>query len=221
MKKILKITLVLFIIILIKLIITFTINEILISNYNNGIYKDNLIPILKKLNTNEPYIVYYNEANLKYNEKNYQEALDGYDKSLTKNPPKSKVCNIRINKTLTLIKLIDSKDKQTILKKLEEARNNLYEDGCANPNDDSGKSKEAEELEEEIKEMEEELQNNSSSSSSNQNQQEENNEEETEEEQNLEKELEEIRRNATNNRNQELEGLQNSNDFSYYSGKRW
>lgn len=220
MKKVLKITLIIFIIILIKLITTFTINEILISNYNNGINKDELIPILKKLNTNEPYIVYYNEANIKYNEKNYQEALEGYDKSLSKNPPQKKICSIRINKTLTLIKLIDSTDKQTVLKKLEEARNNLYEDGCANPNDDSGKSKEAEELEEVIREMEEELNNNNSSSTSG-NEQEETEEEENEEEQNLEQELEEIRRNATNNRNQELDGLQNSNDFSYYSGKRW
>lgn len=220
MKKVLKITLVIFIIILIKLIITFTINEILISNYNNGINKEELIPILKKLNTNEPYIVYYNEANIKYNEKNYQESLEGYNKSLSKNPPQKKICNIRINKTLTLIKLIDSNDKQTVLEKLEEARNNLYEDGCANPNDNSGKSMEAEELEEKIKEMEEELNNNNNSSTAN-NQQEEKNEEETEEEQNLEKELEEIRKNATTNRNQELDDLQNSNDFSYYSGKRW
>lgn len=220
MKKILKITLIIFLIILVKLITTFTINEILISNYNNGINKEELIPILKKLNTNEPYIIYYNEANLKYSEKNYQEALEGYDKSLSKNPPKKRICNIRINKTLTLIKLIDSNDKQGILEKLEEARNNLYEDNCANPNDNSGESMEAEELEEIIKEMEEEIKNNNSSSS-NQNQQEENNEEEIEEEQNLEKELEEIRRNASSNRNQELEGLQNSNDFSYYSGKRW
>ena len=84
MKKILKITLIKLLLILIKLILSFSINEIIIRNYNNSIYNSTLIKSLYILNITEPYIAYYNEGNILYKKENYKEALNKYNKALKK-----------------------------------------------------------------------------------------------------------------------------------------
>ena len=70
MKKIIRIIYIILILILIKLIISFTLNEIYISKYEKGIYKENLVKILEILNYPESYIAHYNHGNYYYqNEK--------------------------------------------------------------------------------------------------------------------------------------------------------
>lgn len=223
MKKTLKITLIFFSLIFIKLIFTYILNEYVILNYNKGNYKENLIEILKILNTNEPYIVYYNEGNLNYKQKEYEKAIENYDKALNKNPKSSRICDIRINQTLSMIKLINSQKQSEKLDLLKQARENLYEDGCANENDNNGKSENAEQLEEEIKDLEEKIKNGESQSNGNGNNDPNNTEEEIDdtEDSDIEQQLEEIEKQANANRQSDLDSLQESGDYHYYSGKRW
>lgn len=222
MKKILKITLFIFLLIFSKLLFTYLTNEYIIFNYNKGNYKNNLIKVLKFINTNEPYIVFYNEGNIYYKTGKYEEANKNYDIALSKNPSKKRICDIRINKTLTMIKLIKSNNKDKILQDLKKSRENLYKDNCANEEDDNGKSKDAEELENEIKKMEEKLNNNTEDESNNDDNSNTNEEEiSSEETDDIEQELEEIERNANKERQSDLGSLQESGNYQYYSGKRW
>ena len=64
MKKWLKGLLGVLMIILVKLIMAFMVNEIIIYNYNNNIYNLNLVKSLYFLNFSQSYIAYYNDGNL-------------------------------------------------------------------------------------------------------------------------------------------------------------
>lgn len=217
MKKLLKIGIIFLFLILIKLLLSFTLNKILIKEYNRGNYKKDYVKVLKLLNTNERYIVYYNEGNILYQEEKYDEAINNYKKALEKNPPKKKACDIRINLSITYIQNIKSTNKQVILEELKNARENLYNDHCADPEDNSGRSKEAESLEEIIKEMEEELESNSGNQNGNSTSE----EEEEDDDQSLEEELQEINKDAKASRETQLEDYKNLGNYQYYSGKSW
>lgn len=157
MKKILKMLLIICIIILIKLLLSFSINEIIILNYNNKIYNSILVKTLYIFNFNESYIAYYNEGNILYQKKKYDKAIKNYYKSIEKKPPQKKICDIRINLSLSMIKNISSTDYKTIYDQLEEAKGNLYKNNCANAINNKGYSQDAEKFEEEIKKMQNEL----------------------------------------------------------------
>ena len=217
MKKIGKILLVVLLIILLKLLFTFTINQIVIQDYYNQKMDKELIHILKKTNINEPYIVYYNEGNIYFQEKNYKKALQSYEKAIEKNPPIKRKCDIRINMSITLLENIKTTKKDELLKKLQEARENLYLDHCADEEDNSGESEEAESLEEEIKQLEKELEENNNSQESSKN----NEEEETEEEKSIKKELQEINKDANASRQSDLQEYENLGNYQYYSGRNW
>lgn len=209
--------------ILFKLIFTFTTNEIIISKYNNGEYKTGLINYLYFINYPESYIVYYNHGNLLYKDKEYNNAIQKYETSLEKNPPQSKVCDIRINLSLAMVAAIDESNPEEALKILKKARETLYEDNCANEQDNSGESETAEKLEEEIKELEKKTSGEDSGeeeqkdpSNPNQEQKEENNKEKE-----IEKELENIQRDANNKRQESIEREDNFKEYEYNNGKRW
>ena len=224
MKNALKVTLVLFLLILIKLILSFTLNAIVIFHYNRGSYQKNLISVLKMINTNEPYIVYYNEGNIFYREKEYDKAISNYEISLKKNPPKSRVCDIRINMTLAMIENINFKGADyEILNALTKARENLYNEHCADKNDATGESKEAEELEDAIRDLEDEIENPSKSSSGDKDDEEEekDSDEETKEEKDIEKQLEQINKEAQASRGKDMEQSKNIGNYQYYDGKSW
>lgn len=114
MKKIIKTILIILIIILTKLIFSYTVNEILIWNYKNKNYNSILIKTLYILNFNQPYIKYYNDGNILYKKEKYNEAIRKYNQAINKKPPKNKICDIRINLSLAMIK----KEIQPILKPL-------------------------------------------------------------------------------------------------------
>lgn len=219
MKKTLKITLIFLIIIFSKLLITYIMNEYIIINYNKGQFKDNIIKILKVFNTNEPYIVYYNEGNIFYQKGDYEEAINNYDIAINKHPKKNRICDIRINKTLAMIKLINYDTKEEVLKSLKEARENLYNDNCAHEEDDNGDSQDAEQLEKIIKDAEEQI--NNGKQEQNNNPKPNDNEISSKEEKSLEKQLEELEKQSNSSRQSDLDSFQELENYDYYPGKRW
>lgn len=219
MKKTLKITLIFLIIIFSKLLITYIMNEYIIINYNKGQFKDNIIKILKVFNTNEPYIVYYNEGNIFYQKGDYEKAINNYDIAINKHPKKNRICDIRINKTLAMIKLINYDTKEEVLKSLKEARENLYNDNCAHEEDDNGDSQDAEQLEKIIKDAEEQI--NNGKQEQNNNSKPNDNEISSKEEKSLEKQLEELEKQSNSSRQSDLDSFQELENYDYYPGKRW
>ena len=215
MRKLLKVLVVIFSILLFKFIFTYTINEIIIDNYNASKYDSKLIKFLYVFNINEPYIVYYNDGNILYRKKKYDEAIKKYDEALEKNVPEKRVCDIRINKSLAMVYKIKSKDKEKIYNELEVAKKNLYEDGCANPNDDNGKSADAEKLEEEIKKLQDELDKENPDDPDNGN---DNNEDDTPDVEDIIKERE---RKANSSRQDDIANSEYIGHYEYYSGKKW
>lgn len=219
MKKVLKIMLVLLSIVLTKLVIFFVINEIVIVNYNNNVYNSILLKPLHLFNFNQAYVVYYNEGNLLYKKGKYNAAIIKYQKALNNNPSKEKICDIRINLSLSMIKKIDSSNYEKAYKQLEEAKNNLYNNKCASEFDNSGYSKEAEKLEEEIKKLQDELK--GFSDNPQPNNKNDNQPEDIDNYRNIEEELRNKEREANRNRQSDLDMYENLGDYTYYPGKRW
>ena len=218
MKKAAIITTIILFLLLLKFLFTFIINEVVIVSYNQGVYQEDLISLLEKANWQQPYIVYYNRGNIYHKKKQYNDAIDDYEKALKKNPPIEKKCDIRINMTISMIERINTNKKSEYIKALEEAKENLYKDHCADSSDDSGESEEAEQLEDEINEQLDELKNNNSSSEGEET---EDPNKETEEEQNIEAQLEEINKDANISRQNDLQTYENLGNYQYYSGKNW
>lgn len=216
MKKTLSIII---IIILTTLVSRNILNKIIVSSYENNIYNSNFSKILYVLNFNQPYIAYYNNGNILQKENKYDQAITSYKKALRKRVPKNKICDIRINLSLAIIKNISTKDKDKILKELRIAKNNLYENDCAHKDDDNGYSKQAEKLKNEIIELENSIKNNSESNSKDKNKNDEENDEEKNK--NIEEELLENRKKSESSRQSDLEHYENITDYDYYDGKRW
>lgn len=218
MKKIIKIIIVILLIFLLKVSTTFTINEIMIRKYYNGNFNTSLIKYLYFINITEPYIAYYNHGNLLYQNEQYKKAEEKFQAALKHNPTDSRVCDIQINLTLAKVKQIDINNPEQALKELKKARNILYENHCADAKDDSGKSKEAEELEEEIKEIEKQLGGSDENEEPNE-QEEEENEGEKEKEKEIEEKLKENRQDANENRQDNMNNY-GEVDYSYH-GNVW
>lgn len=218
LKKVLLVLLISTSLILLKFLITFTTNELIISNYDKGKYDTGLVNTLYFLNLSEPYIAYYNHGNLLYQNGDYQDAINKYEKALEKKPSANKVCSIRINLALAITATIDETDKEEALKKLKQARETLYEDNCAHEQDDNGDSQEAEELEQELKDLEKEAngeEDNSDDKESNDSK-DDNNQEEN---QTIEEQLKEIQKNSSSSRQEDIDYY--NSDISYYDGKSW
>ncbi len=219
MKKI-KITITILIsIILIKISGTYLLNEIIIHQYNNKKYNTNLIKLIELTNINEPYIVHYNKANILYKQKKYDQAIREYETALERNPKKDRICDIRINLSIATVSNITDLDNEKIKNSLSKAREILYENHCADPNDNSGKSIDAEITEEEIKKLENELEkedNDNSKNSSN-----EQNNTEDQKEKDIEEQIKETNKNANRSRQSNLDNYKNMSDYNYYSGKSW
>ena len=210
MRNILKIICGFLIILFLRFFLSFIVNEYIIFNYNRGVYNEFLVKTLYLLNINQSYIAYYNNGNILYQLNNYDEAIKYYEKSLMKNPPKSKVCDIRINLSLALIKNINSDDPKLIYNQLELAKENLYKDNCADSNGDKGESADAEEFEDKINKLQDEYNSNSTG------------EDQIEiDDSNIEDELRNIQSTARSSREEDLSAYENLSKYSYYSGKRW
>lgn len=129
-------------------------NEVFISNMNDGNYSDNLVKVLYILNLEEPYIAHYNDGIRYYKSEDYKNSESKFETALKNNPPEERICLIRINLSLSIVKQAKKGEISSYLT-LERAKKVLYEDGCANQDDDNGKSEDAEKLEEEIKKLQE------------------------------------------------------------------
>lgn len=219
MKKALKIIIVIIIILTIKWVFTYSLNELIISNYHNEKYNSKLNNILYPLTLNSSYVVYYNHGNIYYQKKNYDESIKKYQKALTKNPPQKRVCDIRINLSLSMLAKININETDKILEQLKSARYVLYENNCVDPNYENSYSKEAEKLEKEIKELENQYENPNQNESNDNNQQ--NQEEDNNQDQDIEEQLQEKEKQAKESRQDELNHDESLGNYDYYRGKRW
>ena len=135
-------------------------NESVIDKYNNEEYSVSL-DALTFLNIFQPYIVHYNEGNIKYQNSDYEGAIESYNKALELDPPKDEECSIRINLALAMVYKLgeayaEPENVENSIAVLKDAKAVLLAEGCATEEGD-GHSETAEELKEEIEKMLEEL----------------------------------------------------------------
>lgn len=230
MKKAIRIINIILIIILIKFVFSFVVNEMYISKYRKEIYKEGLVKSLKLLNFSERYIAHYNYGNYYYQTEDYEKAINEYNKALELRPPKGKECSIRINKALCILKSVDLKNKtaKDNIEILYKAREVLCEEGCANTDNSNGHSKEAEKLKAEIDNLIEEIkekQDNPEEQDDPEDKKKENEKDKDEKEnQKKEEELKKREKESKQEREQELKELQRldgDGSFSGYGEKNW
>ena len=220
MKNIAKALIILFGIIFIKLTFYYLINGLTIINYNHKLYSTTLLKILYPLNINERYIVYYNEGNILYRKDSFTDAISKYDEAINANPPEKRICEIRINKSIAMVRLVNKKDSNAYTA-LERAKENLYEDGCANRYDDNGKSMTAEKLKNEIIKLQESLDDPEEDQDSDSKEDSKKEENKQQESKTIEEKLKEIEKNAQASRNEELNQAEGMGSFDFYHGKKW
>ena len=218
---------VLLIIILLKISSTYILNESFITKYEKSTYDDGILRVLSVANIWQPYIVHYNKGNVLYKSGKYEEAIEEYKKALNLFPPQKRECSIRINLALAMIKNAESIENQTIdglLQVLSDAKEVLYEDGCANKNNDGGHSKKAIQLKKDIENYEKLLklqqQEQKKGDENNQN----NKEEEVDKNVMNEKEqkIKEAQKQSSKSRQDRLLKSKNIKSDSYsYKGKSW
>ncbi len=127
-KKILKV-LIIIIIISVSIIVFIgskvLINNSFIRNYDKPNNEVKMI-LLSALNIYEPYVAHYNYGNYYYKEEMYEEAIDKYRKTLEYDIPKSRICDVKINLGLSLVKLSNMQRKKSeTIKLLKEAQSHL------------------------------------------------------------------------------------------------
>lgn len=219
MRKVLTFIYLFILIVFLKLVITFVINEMYISKYNKGDYDKNLVKSLFVLNFSERYIAYYNYGNLLYQIGYFEDAINEYNKALKLKVPEDRVCDIRINLSLSMTNLVnDNMDKEEQIKLLEEAQKVLYEDDCADPNGGGGSSSDAEELDEKLEEKQDEIEEGQGEDENNKG---DKTDEEKEEDQKKHDELEDRNDSANESRQEELDEMEDYDDYEYYNGKKW
>lgn len=219
MRKVLTFIYLFILIVFLKLVITFVINEMYISKYNKGDYDKNLVKSLFVLNFSERYIAYYNYGNLLYQIGYFEDAINEYNKALELKVPEDRVCDIRINLSLSMTNLVnDNMDKEEQIKLLEEAQKVLYEDDCADPNGGGGSSSDAEELDEKLEEKQDEIEEGQGEDENNKG---DKTDEEKEEDQKKHDELEDRNDSANESRQEELDEMEDYDDYEYYNGKKW
>jgi tetratricopeptide (TPR) repeat protein len=113
-------------------------NSQLKSSYNSGNYDTALFwsNTLKFINILEPYIAPFNQGNILFKQQQYPSAEIEYILSLSLHPPRSKICLIRVNLSLSIeaqadILLKDKEYDQAILA-YDRAKMAIYQDNCAN-----------------------------------------------------------------------------------------
>lgn len=203
-----------------KLVSSFIINEYFILKYDKGIYEEKSIKYLFFINVFEPCVARYNYGNILYQNKDYDKAIEEYNKALQLFPSKKQECSIRINLALAMLNKIDfeNEEKEEIFEKLNEAKNILCETGCANLNDDNGHSKEAEILKKDIENMQNELQNESTDKKDEKDESKEN---QNTQEKNVEEKLKQIQKEGIEERQDALESVNRLENYEYYNGKKW
>lgn len=229
MKKVLFVIYIILVLILSKLIVSFCINENFISNYKSGKYDEGTVKSLLVLNIPQPCVAHYNYGNVLYKNGNYDIAIEQYNRALELFPSKEEECSIRINLALAMLKKIDEKDdsednKIVTLQILNNARNVLCENGCANKNDDKGHSAEAERLKKDIdkriKELEEQT-GQDSNDDGNDDGDDDDNKDNNKNVDKKEQQLKEIQAKSREERESDLSYVKNLFNYDFYRGKQW
>lgn len=140
------------------LLLSFYSNRKMIKDYKKDKFEFNQLGFL---GFTEPYINPYNRGNIFYALGDYDRAIAEYETALSYNPPEPADCMIRVNYALALLAPIDAdnitdENLDIVLDILDEARDVLCEDGCAN-DEGTGHDDAAQKLKDEIDEFEEEL----------------------------------------------------------------
>lgn len=143
-----------------ELVFNYAYNAIVIYRYNQSDYTSG-VELLTIFNWNEPYVAYYNQGNIYYQNESYVNAIESYEKALELNPPKEKECSIRINLALAMLATMgedyaEPENVESSLEVLRAAKEVLLEEDCATEAGD-GHSETAEQLKEEIEAMIEQL----------------------------------------------------------------
>ncbi|MBQ3408854.1 MAG: tetratricopeptide repeat protein [Clostridia bacterium] len=205
-KRIFIIAYVIVIIIFAKLLLNIIVNEILISKYKGGEYSEEIAYSLTMFNFPEEYIAYYNCGNILYKNKDYNGAIEQYEKALNKYIPRRKECNIRINYALSICAMVqvDEGSVESIksaIEKYEEAVEVLVKPDCANDYGNGHNSKAQElkdDIEREIERLKQLLEDESSENDKNDNNNESNDDSENNsEEDEIEEKIKDIKQNAT------------------------
>ena len=230
MNKIYKIIYIVFVIIFIKLLITFGLNEYFISQYNNKEYNESIVEKLLFLNIYQPYIAHYNYGNVLYNNGKYNQAIEEYKRALNLFPPQYKECPIRINLALSILKGLHTEPKNDNdinedISILEEAKHILCEKGCAHEDDNNGHNRQAQRLKndidkriQELEQMKEQASEGEKEEEDEENNSQEENKENVEE---IKEELEEIKEQVMEERREEMESTIQLQNWEYYDGKTW
>ncbi len=208
---------ILFSLLFLRFFSVYFLNEKMIAEYEKGNDSSFYIDLLYVLNFQQSYIDYYNHGNIYYQKEEYEKAINRYEIALTKNPPKKRVCDIRINLSLATLQLADVKEDMSYLKK---AREILYQDDCAHEEDENGSSKEAEKLEQEIKELESQV-GTENPENPDPNGKPEEEDPEVPNEKSIEEQLKEEIIQNNQARNENIQTWENLNNYEYYSGKSW
>lgn len=227
MKKIIFGIWIAFVLILVCLSVNYCANEKMIHLYEKGQYEENKITAL---GFTEPYIAPYNQGNIYYQRKEYDKAIEAYQKALKKLPPHKKECKIRINMALSRLAKID-KDEITndnvddTMKELEEITEILYKKECAKK-DGNGHNKDAQKLADEIEDFIEAIKNvEAQEVEKNSDSQEEKEKEKEKDSQNdqekKEEQLKEIQKQSIQERNEEMRENSELEEYDYYNGQSW
>ena len=204
------------------LTVRFLINYRYYSNFDSEDFTPDDLKVLLIGNIAESYVVYYNRGNIEFENGNYEVAITEYNNALDKNPPEKKECKIRINLAFSMLKLLNFGDVETeqkrneLIKKLEDVKKVLTEDGCAHENDNNGHSSDAQQLKNDIDKYIEELKQNQTQKQDPK--KEEPNEKDSKEEK-VKKELEKLKQESLKNK-QEMEELFKEHDY-FFDGKTW
>lgn len=143
-KKIL-ILIVLALIATIKFLYTIVINDNFIKQYSNGTYNEDYVKKLFILNIQEPYIAHYNYGNVLYQNGDYEDAKKEYEQAL-ETVSKERVCNVRVNLSLTKIQLIDTEQTpDKVIEEIENIQSILVGNSCATK-DGNGVDKKSQDL---------------------------------------------------------------------------
>ncbi|MDD6400679.1 MAG: tetratricopeptide repeat protein [Lachnospiraceae bacterium] len=113
-------------------------NKKFIDEYKSHNYIEEKIAIQDIL---KPYVKLYNNGNSAYKNKDYDKAISLYDEALSKHPShKNKsACKIRYNKALAMLQMLlseeeNSMEKDEMIKRLNDIKAVLLEEGCADDN---------------------------------------------------------------------------------------
>ncbi len=130
-------------------------NNKLIENFKQGKYEHNAFGFLGFL---EPYVNHYNRGCIYYAIGDYPDAQKEFERAMESDIADPDECRLRVNLALSLVKQLDLSDVndenlQDILDVLDQARDILCEDGCANRDDNNGHWPDAQTLKNEIDEL--------------------------------------------------------------------